>query len=76
MTKFQSILITKLQTPLANRFIADDDTPFGHQQLYIAIAEGKTKIEPDTMSDDLDRITITLVGWDLFLGLHFQIMAQ
>jgi hypothetical protein len=70
-----SVFLPKLQAPLADRFIADDNATLGHHQLHVAKADGKPKIEPDTLLNDLDGKTIPFISWTHFSGDHFQIMA-
>jgi hypothetical protein len=54
-------ILTKLQTPLADGFIRDDDFP-GAQQLFdIAIAEAEAEIQPHRMTDDLGWEAVMLV---------------
>jgi hypothetical protein len=70
-----SVFLTKLQTPLADRFIADDNATLSHHQLHVAKTNGKPEIEPNTLLNDLDRKTIPFISWTLFSASHFQIMA-
>jgi hypothetical protein len=74
--QFLSVFLTKLQTPLANRFIADDNAARSHHQLHIAKADGKLEVEPNTLLNDLDGKTIPFISWVLNSGTYFQIMAQ
>jgi hypothetical protein len=47
------IVLTKLQTPLADSFISDVDTAFEQDRLHIEVAQGKAIVEPDTVADNL-----------------------
>jgi hypothetical protein len=46
------IILSELAAPFADRFIGDRDATGDHHLLDIAIAEGKTEVEPDGMRDD------------------------
>jgi hypothetical protein len=47
-------ILAKLQTPWANGFRRDDDSPGEHQLFHIAITEAKAAIPLHRMADDLD----------------------
>src|SRR5260370_525116 len=51
-TQFIGINLPKLQTPLSNRFIGDDDPALGQQFLDVAKTEGEAEIQPDSMTDN------------------------
>jgi hypothetical protein len=43
------------------RFVRQGDPTFRHELFDIAIAEGETVIQPDEVTDDLDREPMTLI---------------
>jgi hypothetical protein len=45
----------KLPAPLADAFVSDRDAALGQDQVYIAQTEAEDFVEPDSMTDDLDR---------------------
>jgi hypothetical protein len=50
--QFSSIVRTELLTPVPNRFIRDDDSPFGEKILDISGAQAETMVTPDGIADD------------------------
>jgi hypothetical protein len=61
-TQLVRVGLTKLSTPLANRFIRHEDAA-GKQQIFdIPVAEAEPVVQPHTMADDLDRKAIILVA--------------
>ncbi len=61
-TQVVGILLAKFLAPLADRFIGEDDPTLGHQFFDIAIAEWKTEIEPDCVTNNLRGKAIARVG--------------
>jgi len=57
--QFAGIVGTELLTPQPNRFIRDDDSPFGQKILDISEAQEETMVEPHGIADDLGRKTMT-----------------
>ena len=55
------IPLAEFQTPLTNRFIGEHDAALGHDLLNIAITEGETEIEPDTVADNFCGETVSFV---------------
>jgi hypothetical protein len=54
--------LPELRTSLPDRLVADDDPPFQHHLLHLAETEREPVIQPDTVGDDLHRVTKPLVG--------------
>ena len=50
--QFSDIVRTELPTPDSNRFIRDDDSPFGEKILDISEAQAETMVNPDGIADD------------------------
>src|SRR5215471_10534033 len=62
------VILPKLATPLADRFVGHVDAAFEQQLLYIAVAQREAIVEPDPMADDLAGETVVFVacgvrGW-------------
>src|SRR5262245_61623389 len=62
------VVLPKLQTPLADRFMGDVDPAFKEQLLHISIAQGEAVVEPDPMADDFAGKAVIFValggsGW-------------
>src|ERR1700686_4800426 len=56
--QFSGIVRTELPTPDSNRFIRDDDSPFGEKILDISEAQAETMVNPDGITDDFWRETM------------------
>jgi len=54
-------LLSEFLAPFPNRFISDFDSPVQHHFLDIPIAQGKRVIEPDTVTNNLRRESMTRV---------------
>jgi hypothetical protein len=54
--------LPELVAPIPHRFIGQDDAACGHQRFDVPVAEAKAKVQPDTMTDDLRREPMPLVG--------------
>jgi hypothetical protein len=61
-TQCIGVRLPKLATPIAHRFICEDDAALGHQLFDVAIAQTKAELQPDRIADDLSREPMTLVG--------------
>jgi len=61
-TRVVGSVLAKFLAPLPDRFIAEDDPTLGHQFFDIAIAEWKTEIEPDCVTNNLRGKAIARVG--------------
>ncbi len=55
------VLLTKCLTSLTNRFIRQDNAPFGHEFFYIPIPESEAEVQPHGVADTLGREAIALV---------------
>jgi hypothetical protein len=60
---FQSLGIvrTELFTPESNRFIRDEDSPFGEKILDIPEAQAETMVNPDGIANNFGRKTMTVI---------------
>src|ERR1700674_4229834 len=75
--QFSGIVRTELPTPDSNRFIRDDDSPFGEKILDIPEAQAETMVNPDGITDDFWRETMTVIARPVVLhGTVFQFAAQ
>ena len=54
--------MTKLQTPIADRFLADDDPTFGQDRFHIAVTQVEIEVKPDGMGDDFSWKPMSFVG--------------
>ncbi len=52
----------ELETPLADRLVADDYTPLRQQVLGVSEAEAKSVIEPNSVGNDLRRMAVARIG--------------
>src|SRR5262245_53054387 len=62
------VILPKLATPFADRFVGDMDTTFKQQLLHVAVAQGEAIVEPDPVTDDIAGKAVVLVtrgvcGW-------------
>jgi hypothetical protein len=60
-TQLVGVLLAKLATPLANRFVGDDDTADEQELFHVTMAQRKAEIQPDGMADDLTGEPMTFV---------------
>jgi hypothetical protein len=60
--QFSGVVRTELPTPESNRFIGDDDSPFGEEILDIPEAQAETMIYPHGVADDFWRKTMTVIA--------------
>ena len=56
-----SIGLSKLQSPLPDALVGDEDPPAGHQLLNVSKAERKAKVQPHDMADDGSGIAESFV---------------
>src|SRR5258708_37869748 len=71
MTAFQfiGVCLPKLLAPLAHCFVGQHDSSLSHDLLNIAIAEGKTEIQPETVTNNFRGKSISFIercGWLCF----------
>ena len=65
--QFSGIFRTELLRPESNRFIRDDDSPFGEKILDISEAQAETMVNPDGIADDFWSETMTVIGRPIVL---------
>ena len=58
----KSVSSAKLNTPESDGFIADTNAAFGEQILDITIAEVESMVEPNRITDDVGRKSVTLIS--------------
>ena len=60
----------KLDTPEANRFMADNNATLSQNIFDIPVAEAESEVEPDDVADD--------IGWETvaFINVHMPILAE
>ena len=56
-----SVFCPELRAPEPDRLVGDDDSTLGEQVFDIPKAECESMVEPDTMTNDLGRKTMTFV---------------
>ena len=56
------ILLATFLAPPSDRFIGEDDSTLGHQFFDIPIAEWKTEVQPNRVTDNLGPEAIALVA--------------
>jgi hypothetical protein len=56
------VLLIKLATPLADRFVGHHDSAFEQQLLDSTVAQAQATREPDGMTDDLEWTSVMYVG--------------
>jgi hypothetical protein len=54
--------LPELPAPISHGFIGQHDPTFGHQFFDVPVAQAKTEVQPDTVTDNLPRETMTLIG--------------
>ncbi len=52
----------KLQTPSPDRFVGHENAAFSQQFFHFAETETKSMVEPDGVTDNVSRKTMTLVA--------------
>jgi len=65
-----SVSSAKLDTPESNGFVADANASFGEQVFDISMAEIESMVEPNRVTDDVGRKSVTLIS------IHHQIIDQ
>ncbi len=69
------VVLAELPTPLANRFIAQQDAARSHELFHITIPEREPKGEPHGMADTLDRKAMALIGGGRYC-IHAPMIPQ
>jgi hypothetical protein len=73
--QFIRVGLPKLQTPLPDRFIGDDDSALGQKLFHVTKAERETERQPHRMADDFRREAETLLIGYKVLCFHEGILA-
>ena len=68
--KTTSISSSKFDTPKSDGFVANNDASLREQVFDITIAEVESMVEPDRVTDDVGRKSVTLIS------IHRQIIDQ
>lgn len=61
-TNLLGIVLRKLLAPISDDFISHLDAAIEHHFLDITVAQGKSVIEPDTVTNDLHRKSVAFVA--------------
>ena len=67
------VVLPKLPTPLADRFVGHGDAAFEQEFLHIAVAQGEAIVEPDPVANDFSGkpvVFVTTIGSKAKLLLH------
>ncbi len=64
------ILLTELERPATDGFVAEDDASGCHQFFDITKAERKAVVQPERVTDDFRRVAMTLIGRGSDVRLH------
>jgi hypothetical protein len=56
------VILPKLATPLADRFVGHSDAALEQQLLGVTVAQGKPIVEPDTVADDFAGKAVVLIA--------------
>jgi len=62
MAELSGERLSKLETPLSDGFVADDDAPFGQDFFDLSEAEAKPMLQPHHVAHDL--------GWEAVLSIQ------
>src|SRR5262245_43834431 len=62
------VVLPKLPTPFADGFVGHRDATFEQELFHVAVAQGESLVEPDSVADDFARKAVVLVtrgvsGW-------------
>src|SRR6266487_9146 len=76
VAQFIGVGLSKLQAPLMDGFIREDDTALGHQLFDISITEGETEIQPHTVADNFRRETEAFVIGSRVVCFHETILSH
>jgi hypothetical protein len=60
--QFPRIVGTELLTPQPDRLIRNNNSPLGEQILYISEAQAEAMVDPDRVTDDFCRETMTVIA--------------
>jgi len=65
--QFSGIVWAELLAPEPNRFVRNGNSAFGEKILHIAEAQTETMVNPDSIADDFQRETVTVIGRPIIL---------
>ena len=74
-TNLVGVILGKLSGPVANGFISHFNAPIEHHLLDIAVAQGKSVVQPDTVANDFDGKPVTFVATLHVLAPLFSLRA-
>jgi len=57
------VVLPKLPTPFADRFVGYRDAAFEQELFHVAVAESEAIVEPDPVADDFARKAVVLVAF-------------
>src|SRR5262249_20538682 len=57
------VVLPKLPTPPADRFVGHRDAAFEQDLFHVAVAQGEAVVEPDPVADDFARKAVVLVSF-------------
>ena len=63
-------VLNKAIDPKSDRFSADNHAPRGQQILHIGCAQGKAVVDPNSLRNNLSRITKALQAWQINWNIH------
>jgi hypothetical protein len=71
-------MFARLPAPVAHRLIGQDDAACGHQLFNVTVTEAETKIEPNTVADNLRRKPMALIwmGWGVDSYSQYGILDE
>lgn len=62
MAHLRGLGLAELPAPIPHRLLGEDDAACSHERVDIAVAQAAAEVQPDTMTDDLCREPMALVG--------------
>jgi hypothetical protein len=74
-TQLIGIPLTEFEALLSDCFVGQCNASLGHKLFDVTITEGETKIEPDTVTDDLGRKAIAFVVGSRDVCFHAPILS-
>ncbi len=66
VAQLMGIGLPELPAPRAHGFIGQDDPTRGHQCFNVPVAQAKTEVQPEAVTDDLRRKPKTFIGAKVF----------
>lgn len=68
MSEISGLVWTELPAPLPDRLIGDDDSSLCQELLNVSEAQAESVIQPDSVTDDLGRESVSVVAGSI--GFH------